>query len=94
MGSGSLLAPFLLFIYPRKTSKVVGTDLFHAAILVSVTGLVHATANGVQWNLMPTLLAGSIPGVILGSRAAAHMPAQPLRLGLAAVLLATGVRMV
>src|SRR4051812_29129466 len=40
VGSGSLVAPFLMLLYPSKTSKVVGTDVFHAAILVSVTGFV------------------------------------------------------
>ncbi len=90
VGSGSLLAPFLLLLYPSKTSKVVGTDVFHAAILVSVTGIAHATSGGVEWTLVPWLLAGSIPGVLLGSRIAAHVPARPLRTGLAAVLLLTG----
>ena len=93
VGSGSLLAPFLLLLFPSKTSKVIGTDVFHAAILVSVTGMAHAMSSGVEWNLVPTLLAGSIPGVLLGSRLAAHVPARPLRTGLAALLLLTGYRM-
>jgi len=90
VGSGSLLAPFLMLLFPSKTAKVVGTDVFHAAILVSVTGIAHATSGGVEWPLVPWLLLGSIPGVLLGSRIAAHIPARPLRTGLAAVLLFTG----
>jgi uncharacterized membrane protein YfcA len=93
VGSGSLLAPFLLMLYPSKTSKVVGTDVFHAAILVSVTGLAHAASSGVEWALVPTLLAGSIPGVLIGSKLAAYVPSRPLRTGLAALLFLTGYRM-
>jgi uncharacterized membrane protein YfcA len=93
VGSGSLLAPFLMMLYPSKTSKVVGTDVFHAAILVSVTGIAHASASGVEWQLIPSLLAGSIPGVLLGSRLSIYVPARPLRTGLAALLLITGCRM-
>ena len=93
VGSGSLMAPFLMLLYPSKTSKVVGTDVFHAAILVSVTGLVHGISGGVEWNLVPVLLAGSIPGVLAGSRLAPLVPARPLRIGLAAVLLWTGYQM-
>lgn len=93
VGSGSLLAPFLMILYPTKTSKVVGTDVFHAAILVSVTGIAHATAGGVEWRLVPILLAGSIPGVLLGSRIASWVPTRPLRTGLAALLLVTGYSM-
>lgn len=94
VGSGSLLAPFLLLLFPYATSKVVGTDVCHAAVLVSVTGLAHAVSGGVQWNLVPMLLLGSIPGVLLGSRLATRIPARPLRTGLAALLLLTGYRMI
>jgi hypothetical protein len=93
VGSGSLLAPFLMLLDPAKTAKVVGTDVFHAAILVSVTGLAHATSGGVEWALIPSLLAGSIPGVLLGSKLAIYIPARPLRTGLAALLMVTGYRM-
>jgi uncharacterized membrane protein YfcA len=93
VGSGSLLAPFLVMLYPSKTAKVVGTDICHAAILVSVTGIAHAASGGVEWDLIPTLLAGSIPGVLLGSRLAVYIPARPLRAVLAVVLLVTGIRM-
>ena len=93
VGSGSLLAPFLMMLYPSKTSKVVGTDVFHAAVLVSVTAVAHATSSRVEWSLIPTLLAGSIPGVLLGSKLAIHIPARPLRSGLAALLLITGYKM-
>lgn len=93
VGSGSLLAPFLMLLYPLKTSKIVGTDLVHAAILVSITGIAHAGSGGVEWHLVPVLLAGSIPGVLVGSRLATHVPARPLRTVLATVLLLTGFRM-
>jgi uncharacterized protein len=93
VGSGSLLAPFLMMLYPAKTAKIVGSDVCHAAILVSVTGLAHAASGSVEWNLVPILLAGSIPGVVLGSRLAVFIPPRPLRTGLAAVLLYTGVHM-
>jgi len=93
VGSGSLLAPFLMMLYPSKSTKVVGTDIVHAAALVSVTGFAHATSSGVQWQLVPTLLAGSIPGVLLGSRLALAIPPRPLRTVLAGLLLVTGYRL-
>jgi uncharacterized membrane protein YfcA len=93
VGSGSMLAPFLLMLYPTNTSRVVGTDVFHGAILVAVTGFTHSMSSGVEWNLIPSLLAGSLPGVMLGSRLATRVPAVPLRTGMAALLLVTGYRM-
>ena len=93
VGSGSLLAPFLMLLFPKEPAKVVGTDVFHAAVLVSVTGLAHAVGGGVEWSLVPVLLAGAVPGVWIGSRLAPLIPPRPLRTGLAAMLLFTGVQM-
>jgi uncharacterized membrane protein YfcA len=93
VGSGTLLTPVLMLLYPKRPATVVGTDVFHAAILVTVTGLLYAGSRGVEWNLIPALLAGAVPGVLLGSRLAIRIPPWPLRFGLAAVLLFAAYRM-
>ena len=90
VGSGALLVPFLICVYPLSPAKVVGTDVFHAAILVSVTGLAHAQGGSVDWALAGTLLAGSIPGVSIGTWIAPRAPVRILRAGLASLLLLTG----
>lgn len=94
VGSGSLLAPFLVLVFPKKSSSVIGTDVFHAAILVTATAFLYIHAGQVQWNLMPRLLLGSVPGVLLGSHLAARIPARGLRFGLSALLFATGYRLI
>jgi uncharacterized membrane protein YfcA len=94
VGSGSLIAPFLLLVFPLSAAKVVGTDVFHAAILVGVTGLTHAIAAPVDWPMVSNLLLGAIPGAIIGSHLVPRIPAKILRGGMAVVLLATGVKMV
>jgi uncharacterized membrane protein YfcA len=91
VGSGALLVPFLICVYPLSPAKVVGTDIFHAAILVSVTGLAHAQGGSVDWALAVTLLAGSIPGVSIGTWIAPRAPVRVLRVGLASLLLITGL---
>ena len=94
VGSGSLIAPFLLLSYPTAPARVVGTDVFHAAVLVSATAFLHANVGHVDWNLMPVLLMGSIPGVLLGSYIAPRLPVRSLRLGLSVVLLVMGAKLV
>jgi uncharacterized protein len=94
VGSGSLLVPFLVSAFSLTTAEVVGTDVFHAAILVTVTAFAHAQGGGVDWNLVTTLLVGSIPGVALGTWIAPRVPASALRLGLASLLLITGYTLV
>jgi uncharacterized membrane protein YfcA len=58
-----------------------------------VTGFAHSLSSGVEWSLIPSLLAGSLPGVFLGSKLAAKVPSKPLRIGMAALLLLTGWKM-
>jgi uncharacterized membrane protein YfcA len=91
VGSGSLITPFLMIMLPGKLSRVVGTDVFHAAVLVTCTSFLYVGAGQVEWRLVPLLLAGSLPGAMLGARLAARCPAPALRLGLGIVLLATGI---
>jgi uncharacterized membrane protein YfcA len=94
IGSGSLITPFLMMAYPLSPARVVGTDLFHAAILVSVTALVHAGTGSVNWMLVSGLLVGSLPGVVIGSWLAPRLPAPLLRLGLVSVLLTSGLKLI
>lgn len=93
VGSGSLMAPALMLVFPLMPAKAVGTDLFHAAILIPIAALAHSGAGHVSWDVVPALLAGSVPGVFLGSLVAPHLPPRPLRFGLAAVLFATGLKL-
>jgi uncharacterized protein len=93
VGSGSLLAPFLLMVYPQSTARLIGTDVLHAAILVTSTAGVHLYNGHVNWELMPMLLLGSIPGVFLGARLSPRLPVPWLRLVLASLLLFSGYKL-
>ena len=94
VGSGSLLVPFLLAVYPMSTARIVGTDVFHAALLVTATAAAHVHGNSVDWTLATSLLLGSVPGVTLGSWMAPRVSSRALRAGLAALLLLTGLKMI
>jgi uncharacterized membrane protein YfcA len=93
VGSGSLLVPFLVSVYPMSTARIVGTDVFHAALLVTATAAGHVHGNAVDWPLAASLLIGSIPGVTVGSWMAPRMSSRVLRAALAALLLFTGIKM-
>ena len=94
VGSGSLLVPFLVTVFPLAAAQVVGTDVFHAAILVTATAAAHAQVGTVDWPLAASLLAGSVPGVALGSWMTTRLPAGVVRAGLAVLLLVTGVTLI
>jgi uncharacterized membrane protein YfcA len=94
LGSGSLFAVAMVYLYRMKTSELVGTDIAHAFLLVSVAGMLHAGFGSVNYMLVANLLLGSIPGVILGSTLSAKIPARPLRTVVAAVILISGLKLI
>jgi len=89
-GSGTVIAVLLIAVYRLAPKKVVGTDVFHAAILLWAAGIAHWVGGNVDFVLAGNILLGSIPGVIVGSHFAARAPTGFLRTALGVVLVAAG----
>lgn len=90
-GSGALIALGLILAFRLVPRRVVGTDVFHAAILLWAAGLAHIVAGNVDFALAGTLLIGSVPGVWLGSHWSVRIPAATLRTVLGIVLVGAGL---
>ena len=93
VGSGVFFGLTMLLVFPLRSAKVVGTDVFHAAALLWVAGLGHLVAGNVDLSAVAWLLLGSIPGVLVGSQFTLRLPDRALRLALGLVLLASGERL-
>jgi len=93
VGSGTFLGLFLLTAYPLATSRVVGTDVFHACILLFAAAIAQVSIGNVKGWMVLALLIGSIPGIIVGSHLTIRTPNRLLRLCLAAVLFTSGLVM-
>lgn len=93
VGSGTLIVALLVLFYPMSPSKVVGTDIFHAAILISAAALAHTLNGNIQMPVVGSLLVGSIPGVLLGGKVHIKVPQRMLRLLLAILLLFSAIKL-
>jgi uncharacterized protein len=91
VGSGALIGLALILIFRLTPHRVVGTDVFHAAVLLWAAGLAHVVAGNVDYGLMGNILVGSIPGVIVGERLARSVPAAGLRPALGCAMLASAL---
>jgi uncharacterized membrane protein YfcA len=88
VGAGAIGVVVLTALYPRLvTRRLVGTDIVHAIPLTLVSGAGHASMGNVNIMLLAMLLAGSIPGIALGSRLTGKLPDWLLRIALALVLM-------
>jgi uncharacterized membrane protein YfcA len=90
-GSGSLIAVGLILLFRLTPQRVVGTDVFHAAILLWAAALAHIVAGNVDFALAGTILIGSIPGVWIGSGLTMRLPVGVMRATLATVLVGAGL---
>ncbi len=93
VGSGTFFGLMLLMLFPITAPKIVGTDIFHAAILLWAAGLAHLAAENVDLSAVMWLSFGSIPGILLGSQLTVKLPERAVRLSLAAVLTLAGLRL-
>lgn len=91
VGSGALVGLALITLYKLKPRRVVGTDVFHAAVLLWTAGLAHLVSGNVDLGLMTTILIGSLPGVWIGTALVPHVPVAALRLGLGVILAAASL---
>jgi uncharacterized membrane protein YfcA len=90
-GSGTVIAILLIAVYRLAPKKVVGTDVFHAAILLWAAGLAHVIGGNVDFGLAGNILVGSIPGVIIGSALSDKAPQGFIRTALGLVLIGSGI---
>lgn len=93
VGTGVFFGLTMLFVFPLRSAKVVGTDIFHAAALLWVAGFGHFLAGNVDFTAVGWLVIGSIPGVLLGSQFTVRMPDRVLRVALATVLALSGIKL-
>lgn len=94
VGAGALGGVMLLYLYPLRMTphRLVATDLVHAIPLAVVAGLGYLLAGLVDWQMLISLLAGSVPAIILGSLLARKMSGRWIQLLLAIVLLVAGFK--
>jgi uncharacterized membrane protein YfcA len=91
VGSGALIGLALILVFKLTPHRVVGTDVFHAAILLWAAGLAHWVSGNVDFVLMGTILIGSLPGVLVGTHLVTRVPAGALRTVLGCVLLGSAL---
>jgi uncharacterized protein len=93
VGAGAIGVVALIMLYPHLSmAKVVGSDIAHAVPLTFIAGTGHWMMGSVDWHIMGSLLAGSLPGIFVGSYFAIRVPERALRLVLATTLFVVASR--
>jgi len=95
VGAGAIGVIVLMLLYPAlPLPRFVAADIAHAVPLTLVAGLGHASIGSVDWVLLAKLLAGSLPGIWLGSRLVSRTPDRWIRSLLSVLLAYAGVKLI
>lgn len=94
IGAGALGSIMLLYLYPLRMNphRLVATDLVHAIPLAIVAGTGYLFAGLVDWNMLISLLAGSIPAIIAGSYLTRIMKGRQIQVFLSVALMAAAYK--
>ena len=94
VGAGVLGSVMLLYLYPLRITphRLVATEIVHAIPLAIIAGLGYLFAGMVDGEMLISLLAGSIPAVIAGSKLASRITGRWIRFALAIVLATAGLK--
>ena len=88
VGAGAIGVTVLMLLYPLlPLPRIVAADIAYAVPLTLVAGAGHASLGSVDWSMLGLLLAGSLPGIWLGSHFMSRVPERVIR-GLLSILLA------
>jgi uncharacterized protein len=93
-GAGALGTVLLLNYSDMSPAQVVGTDIVFGLVLAAIGSAVHWSFGSISTTILLQLLAGGVPGVVLGCLLARRVPAQKLKAVVAAVALAAGLQLV
>jgi len=93
-GAGALGTVLLLNYSEMAPAQVVGTDIAFGLVLAIIGSAVHWTFGSISTPILLELLAGGVPGVVLGCLLARKVPARKLRAVVAAVAICAGLQLV
>jgi uncharacterized membrane protein YfcA len=95
VGAGAIGVTVLMILYPMlPLPRIVAADIAYAVPLTLVAGLGHASLGSVDWPLLAKLLAGSLPGIWIGSHLMSRIPERVIRSLLSVLLAYAGVKLI
>ena len=94
VGAGAIGVSVLLIVYPLlPLPRIVAADIAYAVPLTLVAGLGHASLGSVDWALLAKLLAGSLPGIWVGSHLVTRINERMIRSILSVLLAWAGIKL-
>jgi len=89
-GGGFLLVPLFLLLVGLELGEATATSLCVATVLTVPTIVTHAAMGDIVWAVAIPFAIGLVPGSILGSRSAHHLPVARMQATFGLLLVVVG----
>jgi uncharacterized membrane protein YfcA len=84
-----------MILYPLlPLPRIIAADIAYAVPLTLVAGFGHASLGSVDWPMLASLLAGSLPGIWVGSHLMSKTPERVIRSLLSVLLAYAGFKLI
>lgn len=93
-GAGALGTVLLLNYSEMTPPEVVGTDLLFGLVLAVIGSAFHWEFGSISRPVLFQLLAGGVPGVVMGCLLSRRLPARKMKLAIAAIAIFAGLQLV
>ena len=93
-GAGALGTVLLLNYSEMSPPEVVGTDILFGLVLAMIGSLFQWKFGAIDSHVLTQILAGGIPGVLIGCLLAKRVPARKLKFVIAGIAIFAGVQLV
>ncbi|MFN3209757.1 MAG: sulfite exporter TauE/SafE family protein [Roseovarius sp.] len=94
VGGGFVVVPAMIYILGMPTKVVIGTSLFQIIFVSAYTTMMHAyTSHAVDTVLAALLIVGGVVGAQVGSVIGQRLRAEQLRILLALLVMAVGLKL-
>jgi uncharacterized protein len=93
-GAGALGTVLLLNYSEMSPPEVVGTDILFGLVLAIIGSLFQWKFGAIDTHVLTQILAGGIPGVLIGCLLAKRVPARKLKFVIAGIAIFAGLQLV
>jgi uncharacterized membrane protein YfcA len=93
-GAGALGTVLLLNYSEMTPPEVVGTDLLFGLVLAVIGSAFHWRFGSINLPVLTQLLAGGVPGVLIGCLFARKVPARKLKTAIALIAIFAGLQLI
>ncbi len=93
-GAGALGTVLLLNYSEMTPPEVVGTDILFGLVLAAIGSLFQWKFGAIDSRVLVEILAGGVPGVLIGCLLTKHVPARKLKYVIALIAIFAGLQLV